>query len=48
MILSSLAQYYQRLADTPDVVTGLARVPPYGFSEERISYILVLKRNGSL
>ncbi|NOS76094.1 MAG: type I-C CRISPR-associated protein Cas8c/Csd1 [Methyloglobulus sp.] len=48
MILSSLAQYYQRLADTPDAVTGLARVPAYGFSEERISYILVLKRNGEL
>lgn len=48
MILISLAQYYQRLADTPDVVTGLARVPSYGFSEERISYILVLKRNGEL
>jgi CRISPR-associated protein Csd1 len=48
MILSSLAQYYQRLADSPDVVTGLARVPSYGFSEERISYILVIKRNGEL
>ncbi|MDZ4151718.1 type I-C CRISPR-associated protein Cas8c/Csd1, partial [Methylicorpusculum sp.] len=48
MILSSLAKYYQRLADTPDAITGLARVPSYGFSEERISYILVLKRNGQL
>ncbi|MGZ5056520.1 MAG: type I-C CRISPR-associated protein Cas8c/Csd1 [Methylobacter sp.] len=48
MILSSLAQYYQRLADTPDAITGLARVPSYGFSEERISYILVLNRNGQL
>ena len=48
MILSSLAQYYQRLADTPDAITGLARVPSYGFSEERISYILVLNRSGLL
>lgn len=48
MILSSLAQYYQRLADMPDAITGLARVPSYGFSEERISYILVLNRNGQL
>lgn len=48
MILSSLAQYYQRLADTPDAVTGLARVPSYGFSGERIGYILVLNRNGQL
>jgi CRISPR-associated protein Csd1 len=36
------------LADKPDAVTVLARVPSYGFSEERISYILVLKRNGEL
>lgn len=48
MILSSLAQYYQRLADTPDTLSDLARVPSYGFSEERISYVLVLNRNGQL
>jgi CRISPR-associated protein Csd1 len=48
MILSSLAQYYQRLADTPDAITGLARVPSYGFSDEKISYVLVLSRDGQL
>lgn len=48
MILSSLAQYYQRLADTPDTVNGLARVPSYGFSDEKISYVLVLSRDGRL
>lgn len=48
MILSSLAHYYQRLADTPDAVTGLARVPSYGFSDEKISYVLVLSRDGRL
>jgi CRISPR-associated protein Csd1 len=48
MILSSLAQYYQRLADTPDAITGLARVPSYGFSDEKISYVLVLSRDGRL
>lgn len=48
MILSSLAQYYQRLSDTPDIVSGLARVPSYGFSDEKISYILVLSRDGQL
>jgi CRISPR-associated protein Csd1 len=48
MILSSLAQYYQRLADTPDALTGLARVPSYGFSDEKISYVLVLSRDGRL
>jgi len=48
MILISLAQYYQRLSDTPDAVTGLARVPSYGFSDEKISYLLVLSRDGQL
>jgi CRISPR-associated protein Csd1 len=48
MILSSLAQYYQHLSDTPDIVTGLARVPSYGFSDEKISYVLVLSRDGQL
>lgn len=48
MILSSLAQYYQRLSDAPDVITGLARVPSYGFSDEKISYVLVLSRDGRL
>ena len=47
MILSSLAQYYQRLADNPDSI-GLARVPSYGFSDEKISYVLVLSRDGEL
>jgi len=48
MILTSLAQYYQRLSDAPDVITGLARVPSYGFSDEKISYVLVLSREGQL
>lgn len=48
MILSSLTHYYQRLADTPDAVTGLARVPSYGFSDEKISYVLVLSSDGRL
>ena len=48
MIPSSLAHYYQRLADTPDAVTGFARVPSYGFSDEKISYVLVLSRDGQL
>jgi CRISPR-associated protein Csd1 len=48
MILSSLAQYYQRLSDAPDVITGSARVPSYGFSDEKISYVLVLSRDGQL
>lgn len=48
MILSSLAQYYQRLADSPDTLSGLVRVPSYGFSDEKISYALVLSSDGRL
>lgn len=47
MILSSLNSYYNRLA-TPDRFSGLARVPSYGFSEEKVSYVLVLLANGEL
>jgi CRISPR-associated protein Csd1 len=48
MILTALSDYYQRIAKHTDAVTGLARVPPYGFSEERISYVLVLSIEGKL
>lgn len=47
MMLSSLQQYYQRLANNPDPITG-AKVPVYGFSEEKIGYVLVLSRVGEL
>ena len=47
MILASLARYYDRLAAEGDVV-GNPKVPPYGFSEEKISWILVLDREGNL
>ena len=48
MILTALHQYYQRLAARPDATTGLPRVPPYGFSEEKIGWVLVLSREGKL
>ncbi len=48
MILTALAEYYDRLAQRPDPVSGFARVPSYGFSEEKISYVLVLSKNGTL
>lgn len=41
MILSALNQYYERLRTrTP------SPVPAYGFSEEKIAYIIVLDKNG--
>lgn len=47
MILASLARYYRRLAAENDEM-GNPKVPPYGFSEEKISWILVLDKEGRL
>ncbi|WP_298644455.1 type I-C CRISPR-associated protein Cas8c/Csd1 [uncultured Cardiobacterium sp.] len=47
MILASLARYYDRLAKESDVA-GNPKVPPYGFSEEKIGWILVLDKEGQL
>lgn len=48
MILQRLNDLYYRLAQNPDPDTGLARVPPYGFTDENISYCLVLSKEGAL
>lgn len=47
MILASLARYYRRLAAKTDVA-GNPKVPPYGFSEEKIGWVLVLDSDGNL
>ncbi|MBS6191003.1 MAG: type I-C CRISPR-associated protein Cas8c/Csd1 [Haemophilus parainfluenzae] len=47
MILASLARYYRRLAAENDDM-GNPKVPPYGFSEEKIGWILVLDKEGCL
>ena len=48
MILTALCQYYDRLAEHPDPYTGKWKVPAFGFSNERIGYILVLSVEGRL
>lgn len=48
MILQRLNELYERLLENPDPVTGEARVPPYGFTDENISYCLVLSKAGEL
>lgn len=48
MILSSLNDLYYRLLQNPDPISGQARVPPYGFTDENISYCLVLSAKGDL
>lgn len=47
MILASLARYYRRLAAEDDVA-GNPKVPSYGFSEEKIGWVLVLDSDGLL
>lgn len=47
MILASLARYYRSLAAETDDM-GNPKVPPYGFSEEKIGWILVLDKEGRL
>lgn len=48
MILQRLNELYERLLESPDPETGAARVPPYGFTDENISYCLVLSKAGEL
>jgi len=48
MILAELNHYYDRLAGSPDPDTGKLKVPAYGYSDEKIGYILVLSANGEL
>lgn len=40
MILASLARYYRRLAAETDEM-GNPKVPPYGFSEEKIGWFFI-------
>lgn len=46
MILSALTRYYYRLAAQEDRLTGEAKVPSYGFSEEKIGWVLELDFKG--
>lgn len=48
MILAALNQYYDRLADNPDPDTGKLIVPEFGFSNEKINYILVISKVGDI
>lgn len=48
MIFTTLSQYYDRLADQPDPDTGKLKVPEFGFSYEKIGYVLVISAEGQL
>jgi CRISPR-associated protein Csd1 len=48
MILSSLDALYHRLLANPNPITGLPKVPNYGFTDEKIGCILIISRDGKL
>lgn len=48
MILQSLEEYYSHLATQKDDSGKNAKVPLYGFSSEKISYILLLSKVGEI
>lgn len=48
MILTALSQYYDRLVSHPDPYTGKLKVPVFGFSDEKIGYILVISKEGNI
>ena len=43
MILQSLCRYYDRLRQNPDI-----DIPEIGFSQEKISFAIVIDKNGSM
>ncbi len=48
MILTALNQYYDRLAEQPDPHSGKLIVPEFGFSNEKINYILIISKEGNI
>ncbi|MCF6354500.1 MAG: type I-C CRISPR-associated protein Cas8c/Csd1 [Candidatus Polarisedimenticolaceae bacterium] len=48
MMFSALNHCYDRLAKEPDPDTGKPKVPAFGFTEEKISYILVISKAGDV
>ncbi len=48
MMFAALNHCYDRLVNEPDLDTGKSRVPAFGSSEEKISYILVISKSGDI
>ncbi|MCG7864755.1 MAG: type I-C CRISPR-associated protein Cas8c/Csd1 [Candidatus Thiodiazotropha taylori] len=48
MMFAALNHYYDRLAKQPDPDTGRLKVPVYGFTEEKISYVVVISSAGEV
>lgn len=48
MIFSALNHCYDRLAQEPDPDTGKPKLPAFGYSDEKIGYVLVISHDGEL
>ncbi len=48
MIFAALNRYYDRLIEQPDPGSGQAKVPVFGFTEEKISYVVVISKEGDV
>lgn len=48
MMFAALNHYYDRLAGHPDPDSGRPSVPVYGFTEEKISYVVVISFEGEV
>jgi CRISPR-associated protein Csd1 len=48
MMFAALNHYYDRLLEQPDPDSGRSRVPVFGFTEEKISYVVVISVEGDV
>ncbi len=48
MMFAALNHYYDRLAERPDPDSGRPSVPVFGFTEEKISYVVVISSEGEV
>jgi CRISPR-associated protein Csd1 len=48
MMFAALNHYYDRLAQQPDQHSGQPKVPAFGYTQEKISYVVVISTDGSV
>jgi CRISPR-associated protein Csd1 len=48
MMFAALSRYYDRLVEQPDPDSGQPKVPGFGYTEEKISYVLVISTEGDV
>ncbi|MCU7878686.1 MAG: type I-C CRISPR-associated protein Cas8c/Csd1, partial [Candidatus Thiodiazotropha sp. (ex Lucinoma borealis)] len=48
MMFAALNHYYDRLLEQPDPDSGRLKVPLFGYSDEKVGYVLVISGEGDL